>query len=203
MSFITQPIKAFTSWLSQPYRKRVYLFSEGSSKDTPLLSLKGANLCEMSKNRSLHVPPGCVISTAAAMEFYRSGELSEELVGEYTAAVYEVERAAGQVFGSVSSTVPPLLLCVRGGALVPLPRTHPFYLQAYTEASESQFLPGLHKTLVVGMNEEVVNQLTCWTSRRLALRLYCQFLLSFGSCVYDIVSGYFFTLCDLIQIMIL
>jgi pyruvate,orthophosphate dikinase len=48
------------------------------------------------------------------------------------------------------------------------------------------YSPGMHKTMIVGMNDSVVDQLTMLYSRRIALRMYCQFLLSFGTNIYGL-----------------
>ena len=48
--------------------KHVYSFEDGDGKNKKLLGGKGANLCEMTQI-GLNVPPGCVITTAACLDY--------------------------------------------------------------------------------------------------------------------------------------
>jgi phosphoenolpyruvate synthase/pyruvate phosphate dikinase len=50
------------------HHKRVYLFSEGSSRDIRLLGQKGAALCELTQ-LGLPVPPGFIITTENFLEY--------------------------------------------------------------------------------------------------------------------------------------
>ena len=188
MSFITSPLQAFRNWMTLPFRKRVYSFSEGSASDSALLSMKGANLCEMYKNKKLHVPPGVVISSAASMEFLETDLLlPSALVDEYTRAIHCIERQFNLSFGGLADH-PPFVLIVRGGALIPMPQFHPFCMQTYESASESAYVPGAQKSMVVGLNDEVVEKISILHSERTALRIYSEFLYAFGTIVYEVLS---------------
>ena len=102
--------------------KWVYSFSaeraEGRGEMKNLLGGKGANLHEMA---SLHlpVPPGFTITTEVCTYFYANGKTyPPDLAAQVDAAVAEVERQTGRVFGDAAN---PLLLSVRSGARASMP----------------------------------------------------------------------------------
>lgn len=115
MSFLTDPIAAFADWITHPMPKRVFSFNEGTKTDAHNLSIKGANLCIMSKNKLIKTPPGFVISSAACMEYQQKGELTTSLLNEIENGIHGIESASGKVYGPSSILQSPLLLLVRGG----------------------------------------------------------------------------------------
>jgi len=97
--------------------KWVYSFSaeraEGRGEMKNLLGGKGANLHEMAY-LGLPVPPGFTISTELCTYFYANGKTyPPDLTAQVDAAIAEVEKHTGHVFGDVSN---PRLLSVRSGA---------------------------------------------------------------------------------------
>ena len=102
--------------------KWVYSFSaeraEGRSEMRNLLGGKGANLHEMA-SLGLPVPPGFTITTEVCTYFYANGKTyPPDLAAQVDAAVAEVERLTGCVFGDAAN---PLLLSVRSGARASMP----------------------------------------------------------------------------------
>ena len=102
--------------------KWVYSFSaeraEGSGEMKNLLGGKGANLHEMA-SLGLPVPPGFTITTEVCTYFYANGKsYPPDLAAQVDAAVAEVERQTGRVFGDAAN---PLLLSVRSGARASMP----------------------------------------------------------------------------------
>ena len=102
--------------------KWVYSFSaeraEGRSEMRNLLGGKGANLHEMA-SLGLPVPPGFTITTEVCTYFYAKGKTyPPDLAAQVDAAVAEVERLTGRVFGDAAN---PLLLSVRSGARASMP----------------------------------------------------------------------------------
>jgi pyruvate,orthophosphate dikinase len=83
-----------------------------------LLGGKGANLHEMA-SLGLPVPPGFTITTEVCTYFYAKGKTyPPDLAAQVDAAVAEVERLTGRVFGDAAN---PLLLSVRSGARASMP----------------------------------------------------------------------------------
>src|SRR5271166_5605568 len=102
--------------------KWVYSFSaeraEGRSEMRNLLGGKGANLHEMA-SLGLPVPPGFSITTEVCTYFYANGKTyPPDLAAQVDAAVAEVERQTGRLFGDAAN---PLLLSVRSGARASMP----------------------------------------------------------------------------------
>src|SRR5271157_1568924 len=102
--------------------KWVYSFSaeraEGRAEMKNLLGGKGANLHEMA-SLGLPVPPGFTITTEVCTYFYANGKTyPPDLAAQVDAAVAEVERLTGRVFGDAAN---PLLLSVRSGARASMP----------------------------------------------------------------------------------
>ena len=97
----------------------VFGFDQGSAEMRELLGNKGANLAEMTSVLGPdRVPGGFTITTAACVEYMRTGEFPAGLEGEIDAAVEQLERDAGKRFGAEDD---PLLLSVRSGAPVSMP----------------------------------------------------------------------------------
>src|SRR5271165_4956135 len=102
--------------------KWVYTFSadraEGRTEMRNLLGGKGANLHEMA-SLGLPVPPGFTLTTEVCTYFYANGKTyPPDLKAQVDAAVAEVERQTGRVFGDAAN---PLLLSVRSGARASMP----------------------------------------------------------------------------------
>ena len=102
--------------------KWVYSFSadraEGRTEMKNLLGGKGANLHEMA-SLGLPVPPGFTITTEVCTYFYANGKTyPPDLAAQVDAAVAEVERQTGRLFGDAAN---PLLLSVRSGARASMP----------------------------------------------------------------------------------
>jgi pyruvate, orthophosphate dikinase len=102
--------------------KWVYSFgdgrAEGASGMKNLLGGKGANLAEMS-NMGLPVPPGFTITTELCTHYYDNGQAyPHELKGQVSAALADVGKLTGKVFGDDSN---PLLVSVRSGARASMP----------------------------------------------------------------------------------
>ena len=102
--------------------KWVYSFSadraEGRAQMRDLLGGKGANLHEMA-SLGLPVPSGFTITTEACAHFYANGKTyPPDLAAQVDAAVAEVERQTGRVFGDAAN---PLLISVRSGARASMP----------------------------------------------------------------------------------
>ncbi len=102
--------------------KWVYSFgaerAEGRGEMKNLLGGKGANLHEMA-HLGLPVPPGFTITTELCTYFYDNGKTyPADLASQVDAAVAEVGKQTGHVFGDASN---PLLLSVRSGARASMP----------------------------------------------------------------------------------
>jgi pyruvate,orthophosphate dikinase len=102
--------------------KWVYSFSadraEGRAQMRDLLGGKGANLHEMA-SLGLPVPSGFTITTEVCTYFYANGKTyPPDLTAQVDAAVAEVERQTGRVFGDAAN---PLLISVRSGARASMP----------------------------------------------------------------------------------
>ena len=93
----------------------VYSFEDGSAEMRELLGNKGANLAEMTRVLGAEsVPGGFTVTTAACVEYMRTGgQLPGGLEEQIAAAVDVLERADGRRFGDPDD---PLLLSVRSGA---------------------------------------------------------------------------------------
>ena len=102
--------------------KWIYTFGDGKAEGEAgmknLLGGKGANLAEMS-NLGLPVPPGFTITTEVCTWYYDNGKsFPPELDGQARAALAEMARLTGKVFGDPAN---PLLVSVRSGARASMP----------------------------------------------------------------------------------
>ena len=103
--------------MSEP--RWIYPFADGSAEMRELLGNKGANLAEMTRVLGTErVPGGFTITTAACVEYMRTGDFPDGLEAEIAAAVEALERQEGRGFGDPAD---PLLLSVRSGAPVSMP----------------------------------------------------------------------------------
>jgi len=143
--------------------KYVYDFAEGSREMRELLGGKGANLCEMTRQLGEDVvPAGFVITTAACVEYMRSGVEPPELEGQVTEALARLEARAGRRLGDPSD---PLLISVRSGA--------------------RDSMPGMMDTVLnLGLTDESVEGLARVTSNeRFAWDSYRRFVQMFSNVV--------------------
>ena len=100
----------------------VYAFGAGKAEGRTdlrnLLGGKGAGLAEMA-NLGLPVPPGFTITTEVCTAYYAGGrEYPAGLRTQVEAALAEVGRRTGRVFGDDTN---PLLVSVRSGARASMP----------------------------------------------------------------------------------
>jgi pyruvate, orthophosphate dikinase len=145
--------------------KWVYLFEEGNAAMRDLLGGKGAGVAEMTR-AGLPVPPGFTITTAACNAYYeRGGRFPDGLWDQATAALRQVERKTGKVFGDARN---PLLVSVRSGAKFSM--------------------PGMMDTVLnLGLNQTTLDALTRLTGdRRFALDAYRRFIQLFSKIVLEV-----------------
>ncbi|HEY5598346.1 MAG TPA: pyruvate, phosphate dikinase, partial [Kiloniellales bacterium] len=149
--------------------KRVYRFgagkAEGRAEMKNLLGGKGANLAEMA-NLGLPVPPGFTITTEVCTAYSRGNrQYPDGLTGEVEAALAEVGRQVGALFGSREK---PLLVSVRSGA----------------RAS----MPGMMDTVLnLGLNDQTVEGLAARSGdRRFAYDSYRRFITMYSGVVLGV-----------------
>ena len=154
--------------------KWVYTFGDGKAEGQAdmknLLGGKGANLAEMS-NLGLPVPPGFTLSTELCTYYYDHGQTyPNELAGAVDAALADVGRLAGRVFGDA---VNPLLVSVRSGA----------------RAS----MPGMMDTVLnLGLNDETVEALAkSANDKRFAYDSYRRFITMYSGVVLGVDHHHF------------
>jgi pyruvate,orthophosphate dikinase len=158
--------------------KFVYFFNEGTAlRQTSgqasmrdLLGGKGAGLAEMT-SAGLPVPSGFTITTDACLRFYDAGRtFPEGLEDQVDAAMRELERRTGKVFGSVEN---PLLVSVRSGARVSM--------------------PGMMDTILnLGLNDRTVEALARLSgNERFAWDAYRRFIMMFSTVVLGIAKERF------------
>jgi len=102
-------------------KKMIWFFgigkTEGGKELTHILGNKGAQLCEMSKI-GIPVPPGFVISTRAAVEYFKYGSaFMKKIEGKVKDALSRLSEFISKIRGKDF----PLLLSVRSGAVVSMP----------------------------------------------------------------------------------
>jgi pyruvate,orthophosphate dikinase len=159
--------------------QRVYLFgagrTDGNAGLVELLGGKGANLAEMAR-LGFPVPPGFTITTAVCGDYFAAGgKLPKGLMSEVDAALAEVGKTAGALFGDEKN---PLLLAVRSGA----------------RAS----MPGMMDTILnLGLNDRTVLGLARKTSdERFAYDSYRRFIQMYASVVLGMDHGVFEDILD-------
>src|SRR5689334_1458311 len=97
----------------------VYDFAEGSREMRELLGGKGANVAEMTRVLGAHlVPPGFTITTAACVQYMRSGREPDGLTEQVDSALERLQRISGKRFDDPDD---PLLVSVRSGARESMP----------------------------------------------------------------------------------
>ncbi len=102
-------------------KKMIWFFgigkTEGGKELAHILGNKGAQLCEMSKI-GIPVPPGFVISTRAAVEYFKYGStFMRKIEGMVKDALLRLSEFISKIRGKDF----PLLLSVRSGAVVSMP----------------------------------------------------------------------------------
>jgi len=150
--------------------KQVFAFQEGNAQMLHLLGGKGANLAEMVR-LGLPVPPGFTITTEACRNFYEQGGMtSEDLRGQISTALKQLEIEKGQHFGDPRN---PLLVSVRSGSVTSM--------------------PGMMDTVLnLGLNDETVQGLANHTHNpRFAYDCYRRFIQMYGNVVLNIESFHF------------
>ena len=175
------------------HKKTMYSLSEGSLQDESFLSRKAATLCELHR-LGFSIPPAFIISSDVSMDFYHSGghKFDDNFMPDLKAAIDSLGSSIGRVYGSTSGP-PPLLLSVRGGALVS-PNTDVSFEESIDSintdivdilgAPDSWCIPGVKEScLGIGMNDRVAEHLANITTPFLAYNTYAHFLVRFGTIV--------------------
>ncbi len=157
----------------------VYAFGGGKAAGKPgmrdLLGGKGAGLAEMA-SLGLPVPPGFTITTAVCTHYYANGDAyPKELDQQVTAALAEVGRLTGKIFGDQTN---PLLVSVRSGA----------------RAS----MPGMMDTVLnLGLNDQTVEALAKKSGdRRFAFDSYRRFITMYSDVVLGVGHHHFEEILD-------
>ncbi|HZJ76365.1 MAG TPA: pyruvate, phosphate dikinase [Oscillospiraceae bacterium] len=156
-------------------KKLVYSFREGNLEMKSLLGGKGANLSEMTKI-GLPVPPGFIVTTEACNQYYKhDSQLWVELKEEILRELEILESITNKKFGS---TVNPLLVSVRSGAVVSM--------------------PGMMDTILnLGLNDESVKGVAEATdNERFAYDSYRRFIQMFGDVAFGIEKYKFDTILE-------
>ncbi|MDR3360037.1 MAG: pyruvate, phosphate dikinase, partial [Bifidobacteriaceae bacterium] len=149
--------------------KYVYNFTEGNKDLKDLLGGKGANLGEMT-GLGLPVPPGFTITTEACRYYMHHGYNPEELAGQVTDAIDQLEATFGRKLGGDTE---PLLVSVRSGAKFSM--------------------PGMMETVLnVGLNDVSVKGLAAFAGDdRFAWDSYRRLIQMFGKTVLGIDGDLF------------
>ena len=147
--------------------KWVYTFgggeAEGSGGQRDLLGGKGANLAEMA-HLGLPVPPGFTVTTEVCTWFYdHDRQYPDTLQGDVAAALAEVGRSTGRVFGDETQ---PLLVSVRSGARASMPGMMDTVLNL-----------GLNDRTVVALAESAKDERFAYDSYRRFIQMYCNVVL--------------------------
>ncbi len=171
---MSKSVKNETGTNESSTNKWVYTFGDGKAEGQAdmknLLGGKGANLAEMS-NLGLPVPPGFTISTELCTYFYDHAQTyPSDLVAQVDAALAEVGRLAGRVFGD---PLQPLLVSVRSGA----------------RAS----MPGMMDTVLnLGLNDQTVDALAASANdKRFAYDSYRRFITMYSAVVLGVDHHHF------------
>jgi pyruvate, orthophosphate dikinase len=136
----------------------VYDFTEGAELGRELLGGKGAGLAEMTAI-GIPVPAGFTVTTAACVEYMRSGrEFPPGLEDEIAAHMESLEGAAGKRFGDSED---PLLVSVRSGAAVSMPGMMDTILNL-----------GLNDEAVEGLARATGNERFAWDAYRRLIQMY-------------------------------
>src|SRR5271165_5324100 len=161
--------------------KWVYSFgaerAEGRGEMKNLLGGKGANLHEMAY-LGLPVPPGFTITTELCTYFYANGKTyPADLAPQVDAAVAEVGRQTGHVFGDSAN---PLLLSVRSGARASMPGMMDTVLNL-----------GLNDTSVVTLAKTSGDERFAYDSYRRFIQMYSNVVLDVDSHNFEDILEYY------------
>ena len=151
--------------MSEIQPRSVYSFDKADASRRDLLGGKGAELAAMT-SLGFPVPPGFVITTEVAREYYDTGGwVPQGLWTQVAAGIRELEASTGRGFGDPAN---PLLVSVRSGAAVSM--------------------PGMMDTILnLGINQQVADGIARTSGdERFALDLYRRFLQMFGSVVLGV-----------------
>jgi len=195
MAFVSDSINKLSNWVMPNQRKKhIYSLSEGSIQDETFLSRKAATLCELHR-MGFAIPPAFILSSSVSLEYSESEmkTLDEPILQDIKAAIESLGASCHQSFGSTSGP-PPLLLSIRGGALVN-PNTEVSFEESNLDsvntdivdilgAPDSWCIPGVKEScLGIGMNDQVVEHLSSITNPFVAYNTYAHFLVRFGTIV--------------------
>ena len=148
--------------------KRIVFFEEGTKDMRALLGGKGAGLAEMTRV-GLPVPPGFTVTTAACMEYFARGSLTDDISQGLESSMARLEEQTGKAFGNAEN---PLLVSVRSGA-------------AFS-------MPGMMDTILnLGLNDRVVRGLSQLTSPVFALDCYRRFIEKYAEIVLKVPHHHF------------
>ena len=149
--------------------------AEGQSGMKDLLGGKGANLAEMS-NLGLPVPPGFTVTTEVCTYFYANGRrYPAELRAEVEAALAEVGRLTGRVFGDPEA---PLLVSVRSGARASMPGMMDTVLNL-----------GLNDQTVLALARSSGDDRFAFDSYRRFIQMYCNVVLDIEHHRFEALLG--------------
>lgn len=196
MAFAADAIGKLSAWMMPGHQRKKYIYnlSEGSAQDEAFLSRKAANLCELHR-LGYSIPPAFILSSYVSQDYQRSEgrKLDDSILQDIKAAVESLGSSFGHVFGATSGS-PPLLLSVRGGALVN-PNTDVSFEESNIDsvntdivdilgAPDSWCIPGVKEScLGIGMNDKVVEHLAAISNSFIAYNTYAHFLVRFGTIV--------------------
>ncbi len=157
--------------------KWVYAFgggdAEGSGGQRNLLGGKGANLAEMA-HLGLPVPPGFTVTTEVCTHFYANGRhYPDSLQGDVAAALAEVGRLTGRVFGDEAQ---PLLVSVRSGARASMPGMMDTVLNL-----------GLNDRTVVALARSAGDERFAYDSYRRFIQMYCNVVLDLPGHGFEVI----------------
>ena len=149
-----------------PATRWVYDFAAGSREPRSLLGGKGANLAEMTRVLGANlIPGGFTITTAACVEYMRSGSEPAGLSEQVEEALERLEEVSGKRFGDPQD---PLLVSVRSGARESMPGMLDTILNL-----------GLNDRSVHGLAEATANDRFAWDCYRRLIEMY-------GAVVYGV-----------------
>jgi pyruvate,orthophosphate dikinase len=139
--------------------KWVYDFSEGSKEMRDLLGGKGANVAEMTRVLGEDVvPAGFTITTAACVEYMRTGHEPEGMEEQVAGALRRLEDHAGKRFADEAD---PLLVSVRSGARESMPGMLDTILNL-----------GLNDRSVLGLAQVTDNERFAWDAYRRLVQMF-------------------------------
>jgi pyruvate,orthophosphate dikinase len=151
-------------------RRYIYAFEEGDGKNKMQLGGKGANLCEMTQI-GLNVPAGFVINTEACLAYLEHDRLPDGLMDGVLAAMKEVERKSGKLFGDAAN---PLLVSVRSGSAMSMPGMMDTILNL-----------GLNKTTLQGLIAQTGNERFAHDAHRRFIQLFGKIALGIADEPFD------------------